>query len=71
MSNTKITKCNCAHAYQDSVYGTGNRVRNATMVKGKIAGWRCTICRDKKALSSGEGATEKVVEKVKEVVGKK
>jgi hypothetical protein len=32
------------HLYQDTRYGEGFRVMNPVMVKGKIEGWRCTVC---------------------------
>lgn len=32
------------HAYQDDKYGRGFRVMNPVTEKGKIVGWRCTVC---------------------------
>ena len=34
-----IKKCVCRHAYQDKMYGDGNRVCNQ-----KSDGYRCTVC---------------------------
>lgn len=36
---TKITRCTCAHWYQDEAYGSGNRVHNLTMKDRKPSGW--------------------------------
>lgn len=36
---------NCKdHAFQDQEYGKGYRVMNPVWVKGKIEGYRCTVC---------------------------
>jgi len=35
-----IAKCTCTHAYQDSIYGYGNRLMNDT----KSGQLRCTVC---------------------------
>ena len=40
---TKIIKCTCKNDYQDSKYGQGNRVCNATKEPDKT-GYRCTVC---------------------------
>jgi hypothetical protein len=37
---TQIIRCSCKHAYQDSLYGVGNRVGNEQRT-GMI---RCTVC---------------------------
>lgn len=54
-----IAKCpnpNCpAHDYQDNRYGKGNRVMNPVMVKGKIEGWRCTVCSPPKEAMKKRG----------------
>lgn len=36
-----VKKCNCESAFQDSVYGKGNRICNETAKVGKV---RCTVC---------------------------
>jgi hypothetical protein len=36
----EIKRCNCNHAVQDKLYGTGMRVMNATQKKD----FRCTVC---------------------------
>lgn len=42
MADCKIAPCKCQSAFQDEVYGKGNRVWNPT---GKDAtGYRCTVC---------------------------
>lgn len=35
----KIMGCTCAHAFQDAMYGRGQRVHNRT-----AKGYRCTVC---------------------------
>lgn len=45
MAEAKILKCKCASAYQDSVYGNGNRLFNPTgKGSGQGDGYRCTVC---------------------------
>jgi hypothetical protein len=42
---TIVKRCTCTHAYQDAVYGRGNRVHNAKRGNGgNTGGWRCTVC---------------------------
>lgn len=48
---TEIKQCTCKHAQQDQMYGTNQRLHNAMIAKGKIVGYRCTICHDKKLVS--------------------
>lgn len=36
-----ISKCDCKHDYQDSVYGKNNRVHNQS---GKVTEIHCTVC---------------------------
>jgi hypothetical protein len=36
-----IKTCSCKSAYQDALYGKGNRVMNAML---KPPGHRCTVC---------------------------
>lgn len=49
---TKITQCQCAHAFQDERYGKGNRVHNGMKKDGTgKCGHRCTVCgREKLAM---------------------
>lgn len=42
-----ILKCTCKHDYQDKLYGYGRRVHNIRH-KGKIIGYRCTVCGNTK-----------------------
>jgi len=37
---TKLIRCTCAHAYQDELYGAGNRMANE-MRTGQLI---CTVC---------------------------
>lgn len=39
-AGSSIRTCGCKHAFQDSEYGVGNRVKNNTS-KGD---YRCTVC---------------------------
>lgn len=41
---TSIKQCNCAHEFQDRVYGPFKRVMNEKIAGGKHSGWRCTVC---------------------------
>lgn len=43
------------HPYQDARYGTNNRVMNPASVKGKLMGWRCTVCAPPKVHSARRG----------------
>lgn len=44
MSNTRIMRCGCKSAFQDSEYGRGKRVFNQG-AGGRGEGlWRCTAC---------------------------
>ena len=43
-NTTKIKECNCAHDYQDSKHGKGQRVHNLGI---KSDEWRCTVCGKK------------------------
>ena len=46
MSGTTHVKCNCTHEIQDSLYGTGIRVANATLKQNdKQREVRCTVCK--------------------------
>lgn len=56
-----IQKCNCRHEFQDSRYGTGNRVHNESRGKNKELVYRCTVCGDEK--SSAGGGTKEVKSK--------
>lgn len=49
-----VMPCTCQHNYQDKHYGAGMRVHN---MLGENAGWRCTVCANKK------GAVKKEVKK--------
>ena len=42
MSESKVMRCDCSHAFQDSRYGAGKRVHNRT--SGTTPSWRCTSC---------------------------
>ncbi|QCG76296.1 hypothetical protein Cassandra_0226 [Pseudomonas phage Cassandra] len=44
-----IKSCKCAHDFQDSVYGKGNRVHNVF-----TKGYRCTVC-GKEIITSSTG----------------
>ena len=55
---TKILRCNCNHAYQDNLYGVGNRVHNfAPKGFGNSPGWRCTVCGNVKSAQPRAQAT--------------
>lgn len=44
---SEIGPCQCKSAYQDAVYGLGNRVHNrrhAAGSPGNIVGYGCTVC---------------------------
>jgi redox-regulated HSP33 family molecular chaperone len=46
MSATTRVKCNCPHEVQDSLYGAGIRVANATLKQNeKQREVRCTVCK--------------------------
>jgi hypothetical protein len=46
---TKVIKCTCKHEFQDMQYGKNQRVCNSLAKNnGKINGYRCTVCGDKK-----------------------
>ena len=44
---TKILSCDCQHAAQDRLHGSGKRVHNLATKKSNkdSATWRCTVCR--------------------------
>lgn len=44
----KIIPCKCHHPYQDEKYGYQHRVYNAMLAKGKVVGYRCTVCSNVK-----------------------
>jgi len=48
---TKLLGCECAHSYQDTVYGRQRRVHNRTKQNKAIVSraWRCTVCGKEKA----------------------
>ena len=48
-STTKILACTCKHVFQDKEYGPGMRLHNWAPKSGG-AGWRCTVCADKKRI---------------------
>jgi hypothetical protein len=50
----KIAPCNCKHEYQDEKYGKGMRVFTPKMPSGKLAGWRCTVCKREIAADSSD-----------------
>lgn len=46
VAGTRVMKCSCVSAMQDTMHGAGNRVCNL-MGKGKSGGdseYRCTVC---------------------------
>lgn len=46
-----LAHCTCKHEFQDTTYGTGNRVHNLTK-DGKTA--RCTVCQKKYTVKKDE-----------------
>lgn len=40
----KVLPHGCLSAYQDLQYGKGMRLCNSKYTKGKITGYRCTVC---------------------------
>ena len=38
---TKVLKCNCAHSFQDSLYGPYQRLHNWAIKQDQ---WRCSVC---------------------------
>ena len=48
----KVLPCDfregAAAEYQDEIYGVGKRLHNAMVVKGKVVGYRCTVCGKEK-----------------------
>jgi hypothetical protein len=43
-TTTKVLHCNCSHAGQDAMYGSQNRMHNATKGGKSSGAWRCTAC---------------------------
>ena len=39
-----IRQCDCTHTQQDKLHGKNLRVWNPRMVKGRLKGYRCTVC---------------------------
>lgn len=50
--NTAVLRCHCANAFQDREHGPGMRVHNRTKQSKQVVEqkWRCTSCRDEKAV---------------------
>jgi hypothetical protein len=47
----KKLKCNCKHSFQDKEHGKGIRVHNfAPKGNQGSPGWRCTVCKNVKAV---------------------
>ncbi len=42
---TRVQRCNCAHKFQDELYGKGKRLFN----EKKDGSWRCTVCGEDRA----------------------
>jgi hypothetical protein len=61
--NANLVKCTCTNAYQDSLYGAGNRVGNP-LRSGQL---RCSVCG---AISGSQNSTP-IKEKPVDVVQKK
>ena len=40
-----IKQCTCVHEQQDKLYGKNLRVWNPKMIKGRLVGYRCTVCK--------------------------
>ena len=59
---TKLMRCTCKHAYQDQLYGTGNRMANE-MRSGQ---YTCTVCSA--VLGSAQSITQAQKTIVKEAV---
>lgn len=44
-TGSRVMLCGCSHAWQDSRYGKGKRVHNATKkLVGVAQQYRCTVC---------------------------